>query len=227
MRTKGSAMRVCLRVCMVVAASAVATCGSHEHGSPGDVDEIINSCKPMPDGEPFASDESWTKFVEAEAAGRVMMEDCRAPVLLSPAPGSALDPDVPPTISFSATQPACAQASRRVPAAAAACRTVAARGRLQRLWAAVSPIGVAHAHCPEVNGPNYVLRISDSDGKSLYSALLSVTSFKPKDDLWRKALGGRRGQSVRVTIQRGEFVRGNIMQGPFVQKQPFSLTVRP
>lgn len=215
-----------IAILATAAAASVATCGD-DHSAPANVDEVINSCEGLPAGQPFASDESWTKFVEAEAAGRLTSEDCRSPALTVPAPGSTVDRNMPPTITFTGTQPACAQARGEGRGPAQACSRKPGAGRLGHLWKLISPIGVAHAHCPAVDGPNYLLRIADSADKTIYTALLSVTSFTPKADVWRKAMSGRGGQTVRVTIQRGMFVRGNIMEGPFVQKQPFTLTVAP
>jgi hypothetical protein len=219
------------RSAFIAMASALSLAGCEsDHAGPANVDEIVNSCENVAQGEAFASDESYTKFVEAEAAGRLSMDECKAPVLTAPAPGAMLDRNAPPTISFMPTQPACGQASpagaARTGRAPALCRTPP-RGRWARLWRMISPIGVAEAHCPAVDGLNYLLKISDAGDKNVYSALLSVTSFSPKEDLWRKAMAGRGGQTLRVTIQRALFVRGGIMDGPFINKQPFSLTVAP
>jgi hypothetical protein len=214
--------------CALIAAAALAACES-EKPLPPEADEIVNSCEDVPLGELFASDESFTKFIEAEAAGRVLSEDCRAPVLTGPAPGGSVDRNTPPTFTFDATAPACAQpapAATRKRTGPPAC-TPRPRTRWARFLRMVSPIGVAEAHCPAVEGPNYLLRISDARGQAIYTALLSVTSWKPKEENWKRVMSGRGGQTLRVSIQRAVFVRGSIMQGPFVGKQPFTLTVTP
>jgi hypothetical protein len=211
---------------LAAAAASVATCHGHDP-LPPEVDEVVNSCEDVAQGQAFASDESFTKFVEAEAAGRLMTEDCQAPLLTAPAPGGTVDRTTPPTITFTPTQPACARASVTPPRRGSAlCRTPR-RGRWDRIWETISPIGVAQAHCPAVDGSNFLLRITDAGDKLIYSALLSVTSFQPKEAAWRKAMSGRGGQTIRVRIQRAMFVRGSIMEGPFVGREPFSLTVAP
>ncbi|HEY0712514.1 MAG TPA: hypothetical protein VGF45_07565, partial [Polyangia bacterium] len=91
----------------------------------------------------------------------------------------------------------------------------------------ISPIGVAYAHCPAVEGANYVLRVKAADGTSLYTALIARTTFKPSDALWKKAVGSRGGQTVSVSLQRAIFLKGNIVEGPFESRQPFAFTIQP
>ena len=204
-----------------------------EQGQPPQADEIVPSCGDVATGEAFASDESFTKFIEAEAADRLITEDCPAPVLTVPVGGATLDRSTPPTFTFMPTQPACAQAM--APAAPVrrersrswgprACPP-RPRGLWARIWKMISPIGVAEAHCPAVEGPNYLLRILDAKDKVIYTALLSLTSFTPKEETWRRIMSGRGGQVVKVSIEGAMFVRGNILDGPFVSKQPVSLNV--
>jgi hypothetical protein len=202
----------------------------HEHDDqPDQVDEIVISCEDRPGDEPFASDESWITFVEAQASGRVTQDDCKAPVLTAPAPGGTLDRTAPPVFTFTATQPACGEARGR--GGAAPGPGFRARPRAPTFWQRLNrelgPLNVAHAHCPAVMGANYVLSIKTGDGKAVYTALLSRLSFTPKADTWSKAMAGRGGQALKLTIERAVFVKGTIMEGPFVQKQPFTLTVAP
>jgi hypothetical protein len=219
-------------IALAAAAATFATCES-EKPLPPEADEIVQSCEDVPMGERFASDESFTKFIEAEAAGRVVSEDCRAPVLTAPAPGATLDRMAPPTFTFTPTAPACAQTSATPAVKRSGPPACSPRPRgpwarfLRRSWKMISPIGVAEAHCPAVDGANYLLRISDAEGKAIYTALLSVTSWKPKEENWKRVMSGRGGQSVRVSIQRAMFVRGGIMEGPFVGKQPITLNLAP
>lgn len=211
---------------LATAVSLVGSCDSHS--SPAGVDEIVNSCDAVAMGEPFASDESWAKIIEAEAAGKLMMDDCKSPVLMTPAPGTVLDRNSAPMVSFAPTQPACGQASLpRGRGRTSACARSGSPGQWERVWRWLSPIGVAEAHCPAVDGPNYLFRIADAQDKTIYSAVLSVTGFKPKDELWRNAMGSRAGQTVRVTVQRAIFSRGGIIEGPFIQKMPATLTIAP
>jgi hypothetical protein len=198
----------------------------HEHAEkPAEVDEIVISCEARQGDEPFASDESWITFVEAEAAGRVVKDDCKAPVLTTPAPGGTLDRTTPPLFTFTATQAACGQA--RAPGGAGFRAPPRRLSFWQRLGRELGPINVAHAHCPAVMGPNYVFAIKTADGQPVYTALLSRLSFTPKADIWSKAVGSRGGQMLKVSIERALFVKGSIMEGPFVQQQPFTLTVAP
>ncbi len=226
-------MRTIRRPVLALAAAAAcfASCDDTDKPLPPEADEVVNSCEDVPVGEAFASDESFTKFVEAEAAGRVVSEDCRAPVLTAPAAGASLDRNTPPTFTFMPTQPACAQ-TMGPPAAPVkrggppACPR-RPRGAWARLWKMISPIGVAEAHCPAVEGPNYLLRIRDAQNKPIYTALLSVTTFKPKDDTWKRVMASHGGQAVKLSLQRAMFVRGSIMDGPFVSTQSVSLTIAP
>jgi hypothetical protein len=202
----------------------------HEHDDkPTEVDEIVISCEQRQGDEAFASDESWISFVEAHAAGSVVEDDCKAPALTAPAPGGTVDRTTPPTFTFAATQATCAGA--RAPAPPAPGPGPRARPRAptfwQRLGRELGPLNVAHAHCPAVMGPNYVLTIQAGDGSTVYTALLSRLSFTPKAELWSKAMSGRGGQTLKVTVERAVFVKGTIMEGPFVQQQPFTLTVAP
>jgi hypothetical protein len=224
------ATHIKLTACWFGAALALAGCHGHNQ-LPPEVDEVIKSCEEASQGESFASDESFTKFVEAEAAGRLTREDCRAPALTAPAAGATLDRNVPPTISFTPTQPACAPAAAKTAPAAgkragALCRSTP-RTRWDRFVRMISPIGVAEAHCPAVDGPNFLVRLRDSKDELVYTALLSVTSFQPKDTVWKRVMSGRGGQTVRLSVTRAVFVRGNIMEGPFVGKEPISLSVAP
>ena len=217
-------------IALAAAAASLATCDDSEKPLPPEADEVVNSCEDVPIGEAFASDESFTKFVEAEAAGRLVPEDCRSPVLTAPASGTSIDRNAPPTFTFTPTAPACAAQTSSAPAVKRsgprACPP-RPRGRWARLLRMISPIGVAEAHCPAVEGPNYLLRISDGNNKTIYTALLSITSWKPKEENWKRVMSGRGGQTVRVSIQRAMFVRGSIMEGPYVAKQPFALNVAP
>jgi hypothetical protein len=213
-------------VALAVAAAGLSGCDS-EKPLPPEADEVVNSCEDVPAGAAFASDESFTKFVEAEAAGRVTSEDCRAPVLTSPS-AATLDRNTPPTFEFTPTQPACAQTMAPAPAVKPggppACPR-RPRGTWARIWKMLSPIGVAEAHCPAVEGPNYLLRIRDAQDKPIYTALLSVTIFTPRQTVWKRVMAGHGGQAVKLTLARAMFVRGGIMEGPFVSTKPINMTV--
>jgi len=88
--------------------------------------------------------------------------------------------------------------------------------------------GTAEAHCGAFSGENYLLRIRRTgDSTPLYRVLLSVTSLQPDPAIWRRALSGRNGQTVSVTIERAIFLGGSISEGPYVQSQPYSFLVGP
>ena len=214
---------------LCAAALASATCGPH--GPAEGVDEYYVNCDGAPAGQPFVSDESYTKFVEAESAGTVMPSACEAPVLTSPSPGSVLDS--PPTFVFSPRQDPCPQATRAPePAAKVAARKPKSRrfefATVTRVLRGLVPIGTAYAHCPAVSGENYLLQLTAAgEVEPFYVALLSVTTFTPNADRWRAAVAGRNGKQVTVTIQRALFVGGLVMEGPYVQTQPFAFTLAP
>lgn len=200
-------------------AVAVTFVSCHEHGGvPDGVDELAINCDDAKAGETVVSDETYRALVEAEAAKRVTKEDCRAPELQTPAAGTMLDPDAPPTFTFRSMRGGCT----------ASVRPSAPTPRRRAWWRALSPVGVAWAHCPAVTGENYWLRLWAPDGTTpIYSALLSINTFTPSAAIWSKALGAQRGKSVKVTLQRAVFVRGSIMEGPFEQKEGVPFQVRP
>lgn len=98
----------------------------------------------------------------------------------------------------------------------------------RRALAWLSPIAIAHAHCTPVSGDNFLLRLTrDGDSKPAYSALASVTSFTPTAAAWTKAMQGRAGQTLKVTLMRAFYSSGTITDGPFVGTQATSFVVAP
>jgi hypothetical protein len=57
--------------------------------------------------------------------------------------------------------------------------------------------------------------------------MLSVTSYTPDADTWKRVLSGARGKTVSVTIAKAAFLRGDINEGPYIQPQPYTFTVAP
>jgi hypothetical protein len=98
--------------------------------------------------------------------------------------------------------------------------------RWATLWRAVSPVGTAWAHCPAVTGVNHLFRLDDG-ATPVYTALLSVTSFTPNAAKWRKALEGRTGKILTLTLARAVFGDGDVREGPFVASTKATFTVRP
>lgn len=219
----GVAMQHLLRLSIVsgICMLGLGACDSHSHAQ--GADEYVVGCETVDAGEPAASDESFTKFVEAEAAGRVRIDAAQAPVLNQPAPGSTISIATPPEFSFCRTPGMCALPRSRT----LACRAVSRDGWLARLGRLVSLEQTAHAHCGAFSGENYffVLR-RPGETEPVYRAVLSVTRFRPDADIWKRVLSGRVGQTLELTITRGIFFRGDLMEAPTVQP-PIALTVAP
>jgi len=215
--------------CGILSSLAASNCSS-KPSSPAGADEYILNCEGVDGGSvPVTSDENFTKFIEADSAQRVIKDPCQSPLLTAPAIGTRLDPAHAPTFTFSATHPTCALH-----------RDSGTRfGRLLReeqqpRWSKALEsclalvIRAAEAHCGAITGENYLFRLAHAGDKApVYSAMLSVTSFTPDAAIWQKALAGRQGQSLTLTIERAIFLRGDISQGPYVQPQPYTFVVGP
>jgi hypothetical protein len=157
-----------------------------------------------------ASDENYKKFVEAEAASRVVLEDGKAPQLTAPMAGTPLSVTTPPVFTFNPVF----------------------TSRLQRIWRTVAGFLVlerkALAHCPAFTGENYLLRVGPAGGgAAYYTATLSIATFTPAADAWQKAMLGHAGETVHLTILRAVFFKGNIMDGPYRAIQPVTFTLAP
>lgn len=189
-----------------------------EQQPPREPDEYVIECGAPDAGSNAAADETWVKFEEARSGGKLVVDDCRAPVLTSPASGDALDPDSPPVISFN---PAAAACTASLPRCGPAGRPSVLSQALGLL------ISTAHAHCTGATGENYLLELRpEGADNAAYSALLSITSYTPQRDAWKAALDPLRGQKVVLKIQRAEMFRGSLKDGPYVQAAGFSFDVR-
>ncbi len=211
----------------LTAVVVLAFLGCSHQDKTSSADEYFVDCSSNPNQ--FASDETYVKFIEAEAARRVIAEACKSPELFAPGPGGTLSAGVSPTFIFNPTH-SCA--ARLAPTSGQACAMKKAPHSPVWLsglkFGASLLIGTAEAHCPAVTGENYLFRVTRTgDSTPLYTAVLSVTSFSPDPGIWRRALSGRNGQMVSVTIQRAIFFRGSINEGPYVQPQPYSFTIGP
>ena len=181
------------------------------------------------DGGAITSDENYTKFIEADSAGTVVANACQSPLLSAPSAGAKLDPVQPPVFTFSAVHPTCAVHRER--GTRLGCLQ---RQRPRPLWSSAVEsalslvIKSAEAHCAAITGENYFFRLTHAGEKSaVYSAMLSLTSFTPDATIWKKAMAGRQGQTLSLTIERAMFLRGDINQGPYVQPVPYSFVVGP
>lgn len=217
-----------LSSCGLLPLIAVASCSSSAPAFPG-ANEFILNCDGVDAGSVnVTSDENLTRIIEADTAQRVVKDPCQSPLLTAPALGTRLDPAHAVTFTFSATHPTCGL--HRDPGT----RFGRLLQREQPAWSRTLEAGLAlvvrsaEAHCGAITGENYLFRLAHEGEKApVYSAMLSVTSFTPDAAIWQKALAGRQGQSLTLTIERAIFLRGDINQGPYVQPQPYTFVVGP
>ena len=206
---------------------AVSACGSNTSPAAG-ADEYILNCEGA-DGGAITSDENYTKFIEADSAGVTHADACNSPLLSTPAAGTKLDPVQPPAFTFAAVHPTCALHRERGVRFGCLEREPGQPGWSSALESALALlIKPAEAHCAAISGENYLFRLMHAGEKAaVYSVMLSVLSFTPDAAIWKKALSGRQGQTLTLTIERAGFFKGDINQGPYVQTQPWSFVVGP
>jgi len=207
-------------VIVLALGAALAACGcDHGKGQGEEVDEYIEPCGA---GVSFASDESYISLRNAEDAGYVTVDDERGVVLLEPA--GTVSASVPP--KFLLKVGLMAHSGAQVPGCPRARGTVRGRAVLAALRSVFVFERQAEAHCPAVNGDNYLLRLTDAGSKApVYTAMLSVLSFTPNADAWRRALAGRSGGKLNARILRATFSGGNIPEGLFVSSRAITLDV--
>jgi len=197
----------------------LAACHDHAQGA-GAADEYRYDCDNRPAGVTvFATDESFRAFVEAEAGRGFTADDARAARVTAPAPGATLSAANPPQFVLQlplAVLPPAAGRPVRPPRPS----------RWQRLLDALAPVGTAWAHCPAVNGANMLFRLQDG-AMPVYTAVLSVNSFTPDPARWRKALGGRVGKTLTLTLVRAVLGDGDVREGPFVASTAPTFLVGP
>ncbi|HEY0705211.1 MAG TPA: hypothetical protein VGG33_00340 [Polyangia bacterium] len=206
-----------------------------EHAKPSiDVNEYFYDCENP--ARPasltrFATDESLIALLNKESARAVRTVDENAATLSMPTPGSTISAVTPPT--FVIQPPVTSARERGLPRTDALATPSGPRPRPARsLWekarAWLSPIGTAHAHCLPVTGDNYLIRLTrEGDASPAYSTLVSVPSFSPTPAVWAKAMQGRAGQTLKVTIIRAFYSGGTITDGPFIGTQVPTLVVGP
>jgi hypothetical protein len=215
------------------AVCGLTSCGhDDDHGASAEVDEYFYDCEDSrrPTGlTVYATDESLVKMLEKEDAGGIVTKEEEAAVLLAPAAGATLSPATPPT--FMLMPPATSAhlgprpgGDRPLGAPSPRTRQRTLLQHMRRALAWLSPIGTAYAHCTPVTGDNYLLRLRSSDGKQIYAALLSVTTFTPTADVWQKALAGHGGQPLNLTLLRASYSGGTITAGPFVSGKAITFT---
>lgn len=204
------------RSLMVLALVAAVGCPGGDGDDEIAADEYFYDCTSAPaGGTVYATDESLREISDKVSAGAVTTNDAEAATVMSPAPGGALSATTPPAIMLRTPTAAL------VPPGPGGCPPTR-----RRWWQRLSPIGVAHAHCPGVTGDNMLVRVTPSGGKSaIYTTLVSVPAFTPSADKWRTALSGRKGLMVTVSVLRVGLQGGRVTIGPFASTQAATFTV--
>ncbi len=204
-------------------AGALLVSSCDDHGSGGDdASDYFFSCDDAPGGVTvYATDESYRAILDKETAGEVEAKDAEAATLMTPASGTTLSAATPPTFVLNAPM------ARLGPAPGPVLPTAPPHRPLwRRVLTWLAPIGTAYAHCPGVTGDNFLFRLSRvGDPGSVYTAVASVTSFTPRAEAWRKALEGRAGQTLTLTLIRAGLTGGRVTSGPFRSTQPVTFTV--
>jgi hypothetical protein len=227
---------------VVICAGSPLACG-HDHDAPAlptTVDEFLYDCenpRRPPQLTVFATDESLVKMLEKEDAGAILHKDEGAATLLNPLSGATLSSASPP--EFALVPPTTSTRLGPVPAGPrisplrlpAPAPHVSPAHLLRRaltwLGHRLAPIATAYAHCTPVTGDNYLVRLGTGDNPQIYAALTSVTTFTPNPAIWKKALAGRAGQTVTLTLLRASYSGGTITDGPFAGGQVVSFTIGP
>jgi hypothetical protein len=170
----------------------------------------------------YATDEAYREFLDKVAANGLKKDNTQAPQLMTPAADSTVSLAAPPAFSFSSGM------TLRTTPPVPNVRTPPRRSRWAWLQDAFTLERKAWAHCPNVTGPLYLVRITEM-GKTqpAYTALASVTGFTPGATAWKEKLGSLSGKKVTVTVARGVFSLGHLELGPFVADKDINLTVGP
>jgi hypothetical protein len=217
---------VSLTLSAAFAAGLATSCGhDHDHEASTEVDEYFYDCEDAKRPTTltvFATDESLVKMLEKEDAGGIVTRDEEAVTLLAPANGATVSAAAAPTFML---MPPATSARGEDPAPAPL--EPRRRSFLRRALTWLSPIGTAWAHCTPVTGDNYLLRLSAGDGKQIYAALISATTFTPGAEIWKKAIAAVSGQSLKVTLLRASYSGGTITSGPFVSSKPITFVAGP
>lgn len=188
---------------------------THEPTLIDEPDEYFYDCESAPGGvSTYATDESFVELMNKQAATGVTVDATQGAVLLAPSASEPWSLETPPEISFS-VGPLAAHL-RRQPNLGAPRRHF-----LSNLVSALLFEKTAHAHCGAVTGDNYLVQLRTAAGKrSVYSALLSVTTFTPNESAWRDAVAPFAGQELELVIMRAIYSGGTISNGPWVAGEP-------
>lgn len=218
---------------VLVAACCAVVSGCQSHESVPGLDEVIDSCEVVIGDVPFASDETFRAFINAEAAGQVTRDDQRAPVLLMPRLGMRIGVSIAPTFSWRPKAVVRGPASGPSNAKLADChRAPHRRGWRALLRSAFTLERAAYAHCPAFNGENFFFRLSQpgvagEPEQPVYAAVLSITSFAPNTAIWTKKVKPLVGKKLTLTLMRAVFSDGKIIEGPFAPTTPLVVELSP
>lgn len=205
-----------------------ASCPSDDEDDVPRADEYFYDCTTAPATlKIYATDESFRAIVDKESAGGAV-PDQRAPSLLAPGTGSMLSASNPPEFSLNVPVSALPSAApgKLVQRGASPLLRDTWPSSWRELASDLWPIGTAHAHCGNVTGENYMLRLVPSgQTKPVYTALLSVRTFTPGAAVWKRIMEPRKGQTLQLFLMRAVLVDGRVMDGPFVSAQPVNFTV--
>jgi hypothetical protein len=171
----------------------------------------------------YATDEAYREYLDKVAATGFKKDSTQAPQLMTPAADSTISVATPPAFSFTS-----GMTLRTKENTTPMPRTPPRRSRWAWLKDAFSLEGTAWAHCPNVTGPLYLVRITElGQTTPAYVALASVTSFTPAAAVWKEKLQPLSGKKVTLTLARGVFSMGHLELGPFVADKDITLSVVP
>jgi hypothetical protein len=204
---------------LLLSCALLAACD--EHGGAGDDADYFYSCDEAPPGvSVYATDESLRAILDKETAGEVRSVEAEAATLMSPAAGGTLSASAPPTFVLTAPM------ARLAPATPLPPSRPPRRPLWRRVLTSLAPVGTAWAHCPGVTGDNFLFRLArPGDATAAYTAVVSVTSFTPRAEAWKRALAGRAGQTLTLTLIRAGLTGGRVTSGPFQSTQTVTFTV--
>lgn len=219
---------------IVLVAAVIPWAGAcHSHGGGPEADEYNVDCE-MPAGAVLtASDEDFRAFIDAEKAGAVKTTPAESlPRIAAPEAGASVSATSPPTFTLVPRSSLAASARGSVSAEETRARVRTPRPPRERsLWhrirAGLTLERKAYAHCPASSGEKYLLRVTSSSGEAIYTAVLTVTTFTPRAEVWSSRLSAHKGATVTVTLLRATFADAEIGEGPYAASPATTLTVGP
>jgi hypothetical protein len=214
--------RIGLNCLGLVFAVGLGACSPEEESA---ADEYVESCQVQM--ETFASPESFRAILKAEEAQALQVDDAKVPTVALNPGGRVISANIPPTFLLEVPGATTSEAHLN-----------GGTGRPGRVWgrffreirAALAWQGTAHAaSCPPFTGENYLLRLTNvrTPTRHAYTALLSVKKLIPEASIWKKAMDGRIGQNLRLSVMRATFRAGALVEGPIVASSANEFLVLP